>query len=347
MPTIKEIAQRSGFSPSTVSYALRDNPRIPEDTRLRIKQVAEEMGYQRDAHLGQLMAYLKGRGRKASACPLVWVNSTPDPQHWHQTPWAKEFYDSAVRRAESLGFAISELWVHDPKVPASRLNDVLKARGARGLILSTPLQGEDWSQWIDWNSYATVILDDPFAMPQFDRVYADYAANMRRALEIAFSRGYERPKVWLTEREDYWTAYGYTYECLRQNRLRPDCDFLLPVYSEGITRETVKAWMDEHEPDVVIAPTPTVGIHLKEMGYELPKDLGYIAMYMQNDDKVWSGFSQLHKQQSVMAVDRIAVLLQGNTLGRQAYPLKMLIEGEWHEGTTLRAPVFSPVHFSR
>ena len=63
MPTIKEIAERSGFSPSTVSYALRDNPRIPGETRDKIKAVAQEMGYQRDAHLGQLMAYLKGRGR--------------------------------------------------------------------------------------------------------------------------------------------------------------------------------------------------------------------------------------------------------------------------------------------
>jgi len=347
MPTIKQIAQKSGFSPSTVSYALRDNPRIPEETRSRIKQVADEMGYQRDAHLGNLMAYLKGRGNKASACPIVWINSTTDPQHWHKTPWAKEFYDSAARRAESLGFALSELWVHDPKVPPTRLNDVLKARGAKGVILSTPLQGEDWSQWIDWNSYATVILDDPFAMPQFDRVYADYASNMRNAIEQVLARGYQRPKLWLTEREDYWTAYGYTYECLRQNHLRPELDKLLPEYVGEASLEAVKLWLERHQPDVVIAPTPTVGKCLRELGHQLPEDLGYVAMYMHDDDAIWSGYSQLHKQQSVIAVDRIAGLLQENTLGRQAYPKKMMIEGEWHEGTTLRSPVSAPVHFSR
>lgn len=349
MPTIKEIALNSGFACSTVSYALRGNPRIPEQTRLRIRQVAEEMGYQPDAHLGQLMSYLqgRGRGRKASVCPLVWINSTTDPLHWQKTPWAKEFYQSAALRAESLGFALSEFWVCDHKVSPSRLDDILKARGTKGLILSTPLQGEEWSQWIDWNSYAAVVIDDPFGLPQFDRVYADYASNMRNAIEQARARGYTRPKVWLTEREDYWTAYGYTYECLRQNQLHPDLDILLPEYPDQVTVEAVKSWMKRHKPDAVIAPTPSVGMHLQKLGFRMPEDIGYIAMYMLNEDTSWSGFSQLHMQQSVIAVDRIAVLLQNNALGRQIHPQKIQIEGEWREGSTLKAPVHAPMHFSR
>jgi LacI family transcriptional regulator len=105
--------------------------------------------------------------------------------------------------------------------------------------------------------------------------------------------------------------------------------------------------MKRHRPDVVIAPTPTVGVELQKLGYRMPQDLGYIAMYMLKEDASWSGFSQLHVQQSVIAVERIAVLLQNNTLGRQAHPQKIQIEGEWREGATLRAPVSVPVHFSR
>jgi LacI family transcriptional regulator len=349
VPTIKEISQQSGFACSTVSYALRGNPRIPEKTRLQISQVAEEMGYRPDAHLGQLMSYLQGRGgrKRSSVCPLAWINSTMDPQHWHKTPWAKEFYDSAVARAASLGFALSDFWIHDQQVALSRLDGILKARGIKGLLLSTPLQDEQWPQWIDWSSYAVVVIDDPFGLPQFDRVYADYAANMRSAIEQARVCGYERPKVWLTQREDYWTGYGYTSECLRQDQLNPDWDTLLPEYATEVTRESVKAWMMRHRPDVVIAPTPTVGVQLQKLRYRMPQDLGYIAMYMLKEDTAWSGFSQLHGQQSVIAVDRIATLLRNNTLGRQAYPQKIQIEGEWHAGTTLKAPLAVPLHFSR
>ena len=38
MPTIKDVARLSGYSISTVSYALSDDPKIPEDTKNREKQ---------------------------------------------------------------------------------------------------------------------------------------------------------------------------------------------------------------------------------------------------------------------------------------------------------------------
>lgn len=42
---LKDIADRTGFSVNTVSLALRDSPRIPEDTRLTIRQAAEALNY--------------------------------------------------------------------------------------------------------------------------------------------------------------------------------------------------------------------------------------------------------------------------------------------------------------
>ncbi|WP_076460360.1 LacI family DNA-binding transcriptional regulator [Limosilactobacillus caccae] len=46
MATIKDIAERAGVSVSTTSRALNDNPRISEKTRKRIKEIAQELGYQ-------------------------------------------------------------------------------------------------------------------------------------------------------------------------------------------------------------------------------------------------------------------------------------------------------------
>jgi len=347
MATLKDVAARCGFSASTVSYALRDNPRIPEETRTRIKSVAAELGYQRDAHLGQLMAHLKSRRQQVQACPIAWINSAPNPLHWRETPWAREFYDSALQRAREQGFAMNEIWVHDQGLPHSRLDEVLKARGMRGLILSTPLQGQEWTHWIDWDAYAVVVLDDPEALPQFDHVYALYCANMRMALEQVLLRGYRRPKLWLSEADDYWTAYGYTSECLRQNRLRPDLEPILTPPARELTRESVQAWMEEQRPDVVLAPTPTLGGLLRELGLRIPEDLGYLAMYVLNDDSLWSGVSQLHQQQSVIAVDRLAGLLQMNTVGRRPHPQHIQIRGQWHEGTTLRSPEFAALRTDR
>lgn len=43
--TLKDIAERTGFSINTVSHALRGLPDISEETRVEIKRVAKQMGY--------------------------------------------------------------------------------------------------------------------------------------------------------------------------------------------------------------------------------------------------------------------------------------------------------------
>ena len=44
-PTIKDIAKIAGVSHVTVSQSLRDMPCISEPTRIRIKEIAKEIGY--------------------------------------------------------------------------------------------------------------------------------------------------------------------------------------------------------------------------------------------------------------------------------------------------------------
>jgi DNA-binding LacI/PurR family transcriptional regulator len=43
--SIKDIARAAGVSPSTVSRALNDHPRISQKTKVRIRQLAQELGY--------------------------------------------------------------------------------------------------------------------------------------------------------------------------------------------------------------------------------------------------------------------------------------------------------------
>lgn len=44
--TMRDIAEKAGVSPSTVSLALSRHPRIPERTQKRIRDIAESMGYE-------------------------------------------------------------------------------------------------------------------------------------------------------------------------------------------------------------------------------------------------------------------------------------------------------------
>ncbi|MDD3214072.1 MAG: LacI family DNA-binding transcriptional regulator, partial [Eubacteriales bacterium] len=43
--TIKDVARLAEVSPSTVSRALRDNPRISEEVRKRVRQIAKDLDF--------------------------------------------------------------------------------------------------------------------------------------------------------------------------------------------------------------------------------------------------------------------------------------------------------------
>lgn len=49
MSTIKDVARESGYSISTVSYALKNDPKIPEQTRDKIKDIAKKLNYMPNA----------------------------------------------------------------------------------------------------------------------------------------------------------------------------------------------------------------------------------------------------------------------------------------------------------
>ncbi|MGE9293881.1 MAG: LacI family DNA-binding transcriptional regulator, partial [Puniceicoccales bacterium] len=44
-PTLKDIAEHTGFGRSTISLALRGSPSLPEKTRRIIQDAAKELGY--------------------------------------------------------------------------------------------------------------------------------------------------------------------------------------------------------------------------------------------------------------------------------------------------------------
>ncbi|TDT63380.1 LacI family DNA-binding transcriptional regulator [Fonticella tunisiensis] len=49
MVTIKEVAERAGVSPSTVSRVISDSPRISDETKQKVRRAMEELGYHPNA----------------------------------------------------------------------------------------------------------------------------------------------------------------------------------------------------------------------------------------------------------------------------------------------------------
>ena len=60
-PTIAEVAKKAGVSRSTVSYALSNKRPISEDTRKRIQQAIDELGFRPNPVAKRLASGENGR----------------------------------------------------------------------------------------------------------------------------------------------------------------------------------------------------------------------------------------------------------------------------------------------
>jgi DNA-binding LacI/PurR family transcriptional regulator len=138
-PTLRDIAQAVGVTPTTVSLALRDSPRISSQTRNRVRQTAEDMGYRPNAELSRMMANLKTRqGRDLR--PVIALVTTAQGT-------VRGFVQSI---AEAAGYSLDVIDVSQRGMGIERIAGVLRARGIRGAILHRLEYGEPASgEWMD------------------------------------------------------------------------------------------------------------------------------------------------------------------------------------------------------
>jgi DNA-binding LacI/PurR family transcriptional regulator len=120
--TLKDVARRAGVSTAAASQALNDRGSLRADTRARIKEIADELGYIPHAHAAALR-----RGRTMSIGYVV-----PDRhEHDAEERWAIGYarhLSALVRAAAERGFTVTVLPAGRPDlVRATRLDAVYAA----------------------------------------------------------------------------------------------------------------------------------------------------------------------------------------------------------------------------
>ncbi|MFQ5854159.1 MAG: LacI family DNA-binding transcriptional regulator [Anaerolineae bacterium] len=106
--SIKDIAEKAGVSPSTVSRALSDHPRISQETKERIQRLATEMGYSPSAVARSLVTkrtHIIGLAVAWVSDPFLaqLVRGAEDTAVMHgYTVFLSSFYDEPRREREVL-----------------------------------------------------------------------------------------------------------------------------------------------------------------------------------------------------------------------------------------------------
>jgi DNA-binding LacI/PurR family transcriptional regulator len=328
VPSLQDIARISGYSKSTVSLALRSHPRIPERTRKGILEVAAKLGYRPDPALAIIAA--KRWRRVPYRTNLAFVTTN----HPDGGLLDGESLAGARRRAEDFGYQIVQFPFEDYG-SAKRMGEVIYSRGIKGVIIGKLSQASFLSEF-PWQHFAAVGCDAGFVRPPIQLVMPDHAHAVHRAWHEAAARGYQRIGLALF---DEYTAIDYFDKLsayLFNQRVLPQKNRLKVGHFSPLLHRNLKSWIEEQKPDVVLGFNPVVHYWLTQLGYQIPRDFGFIAL-------MWAKTAELDiarlQEDAVLvgknAVEQLDILLRTHQFGLPRFVTRRLIESEWIPGSTL------------
>ena len=225
MVTISDIAAALGVTPSTVSRALSGSPRVKEETRLAVEQMAAEMGYERNIVASNLR-----KGRSDIVGIIV--------PRIH-----REFFSNCIGGAESIleeaGYCVLICQTHerfDAEVKALR---TLRNNQVAGVLMSHAIGSDD-------GEHIAEALGGRIPLVQFDRVFS--ALPGAKVVSNNFQGAYEATKHLIEQGyERIGTLAGYMNSEAYEARLAGYRSALLDagrdvdeslVFLDTIVRET-------------------------------------------------------------------------------------------------------------
>lgn len=328
--------------------ALAGHPRIPPETRARVLAVADKLGYRPNPALRSLARYRKSVREPAYHSTLAWVHSLGSAEAW-KTEVYGEFFAAAEARALRLGYKLENFWI-SPGMSPDRAAGILASRGITGLLV-LPNAHPKPGPHLDWSRFTTVrMLGYNNQLPLHHVVASDHYSSLLLVLEKVKERGYVRPALVTSHQfEDRMLqSYFSAFTGAARRRSWP------PVFwADQPDRAAFAKWMESHKPDVLLISYAVefyadVWDWLKSMKLQVPRDIGVVLLCLPDKNYLPRGFpdvSGIDEQLSKVAarsVDFLVHLVENFETGAPELPMRHLMQGRWHEGTTLRPAPKAP-----
>ena len=335
--TIADVARRAGVSRTAVSYALRDDPNIAAETRVKIRKIADALGYRPDPVLAKLMAHLHSGGMRSYAGKLALLNVHGDRDFWRTTAALRDFRRSAERRAEELGYEAEEFWLHEPGRTPRRLAQILLARGIRGLLVgSTGRQGSVLE--FPWAKFAAVTAGYSVASPALHRVVTHHYRNASLALRHVVEAGYSRVGF-VAERDGEAAMENLHLAAFLIFQQGVEAPMRVPhfFYDSGDTGGLLR-WFERHRPEVILSTS--VGLpELAAAGLRVPGDVALVKLLLWDANEGVAGVRPGYERLGGAAVNQLVGQLQHDDYGVPTDPRIVQVEGRWCEGASMPARI--------
>jgi LacI family transcriptional regulator len=331
--TLAAVARAAGVHVTTVSLALRNHPRLPEQTRLRIQRLATEMGYAPDPVLRALVSY-RGRVMERRNPPtLAYVTNWNTRWGWKHVTAHPDFYLGAEEKARELGFRLEHFWLREPGLTAGRMSRILEARGIGGIILASHVREIDDELQFDWTRFSAVKIDYFPHQPHLPNVTNNQLHVIRLAMEHVLAAGYRRIAFVMDEGWDITVDRLWSVGFLWAQQDLPVRQ-RLPIYLFP-NRVPLPEWLSEHRPEVVISKAEFLLPAFQALGWQVPRDIALVDIFLEDFSGQTAGVRQNHREVGALAVEILSGRLQHNVRGVPAVPTTTFVDGTWFDGASL------------
>jgi DNA-binding LacI/PurR family transcriptional regulator len=332
------VAQRAGVALATASYALRNSPKISEETRLKVKEAAEFLGYRTNAAVARLMAELRRQGNPSDITTLAWVNCNTTRDAYTKTPWLRKWLTGAQKRADQLGYRLEEFWLNEKVMRPERLRSILIARGIPGVLVA-PTRSTGGLLPMDCSPFAVATMAGTFHTPNVHQASADNYANVLTAFESLQHLGYERIGFFTSPLTHEWTNHrqvGAYLEMSWEIPAKHRLPLLLASEESSSSRKMFEKWIRRWKPDALLCSGRLQAEWLLEMGLDAPKDIGIAHLNLGPDVGQWAGIDPQIELIAAAAVDMLVGQIHRREVGAPTVAKEILIKGNWVHGATVR-----------
>jgi len=330
--TLKHIGDSCAVSKATVSLALRDDPRIPDVTRAKIKAAAERLGYRMNPLVSAHSAYVRTARSHKAATVLGYLTNWTSTALPASSLVNQRILTGMHERAGELGYKVDHFQLLERGLTERRLSHILATRSILGVVVADLAKSHSALD-LDWQNVASVAIGYGLRFPLIHRVCHDQYGSMRVLLNELTALGYKRIGLAMEHRQDERTnnlilAAYFAHQHQHGNAaLAP----LLPT--EWGKPELIK-WYRRQKPDVIVSVLDDVVGWLREVGIGVPDKVSFASVCLLKNEG--AGIYQHFEAIGSAAVDLLVSQLHTNRRGLPEHPQTNLILGSWRPGKTVR-----------
>jgi len=339
--TLADVARKAGVHKATAARAINRDPRITEETRQRVTEAAEKLGYKVN-HLLSAWMRTRRRGLPVFNAVIAYITGHPTRYGW-RAPASDlpDFHPGAAVRAEAAGYKLEDFWLREKGMTPQRFMGVLRARNIHGLLIGRMPGTETTLLEYDWDGFSVVALGVSLAAPIFHRVRENHFKTASLAAYQCHARGFRRIGLAFDRVDDVgrmndmWVG-GFLSEQVKW----PASSYRVPPFLSNCSeRSEFLQWFKRHKPDVIIvSQSEPMCTWLASANIRVPEDVGLVDLRCYQPHLGTTGVHYDFSQTGSVGVEMLIGLMQRQEHGVPGRPQEILLEGKWIEGTTLAVP---------